>query len=187
MTVADKWIPAVAFLERGFGLHPWPKYGENPAHRASRYLAQFALPAESNQFRRSLWHLRDEVDLLSDESALNPECLELQVQLARLARKNGVAGDICRKAWTSSLLQEIFVKTLREASDAGAEQIWIEFSSDIIEIHQQAGGESNRLAALPLDEKERLMGVIRRTEAVGYQLMKEILPGLEFAPQEISI
>lgn len=173
MAVADRWVPVLAFFERAFGLHPRPTYGENLEQRAQKYLVALSVPSDSLKFRIAVEQLKRESDLLDEESALLADCLALQVKLIQIAQFNAIAHEICSKAYREAPVCRLFAALVVEAAKANASEISMQFDSASIRVSHLVAGESTESMVIPKSLRDPLVGVIKRTAAVGYLAMSE--------------
>lgn len=184
--VGNSWIPALAFLERAFGLHPRPKYGENLETRAQKYLVALSGPPDNLKFRIALEQLRQEYDLLDEESALLADCLALQVKLMQIASAHSVAYKICEEAYVNAPVCRLLAALLSQANHDGAKRFDIRINADVIQVIFDIDGQAVEAMTIPKNLGAPLIGAIKRTEAVGYPAMCKFLYKHEDAPSKVN-
>jgi hypothetical protein len=184
MAVADRWVPVLAFFERAFGLHPRPTYGENLEQRAQKYLVALSVPSDSLKFRIAVEQLKRESDLLDEESALLADCLALQVKLIQIAQFNAIAHKICEEAFVNAPVCRLLAALIAKANKEGAKRLDVRFKTDVIQVIFDIDGQAVEAMTIPENLRAPLVGAIKRTEVVGYPVMRSFIYKREDGPND---
>lgn len=161
-------------MGRSIGLHRH-EFGQDIDQRAARCLDILKTPSQSLKFEIALENAKHEYDLWTEEAALTPNGLALQVQLFELAETYSSARAIIEKMLSLSLAPAVFRNILSEAAAKAISKISIR-CGDPIRVSFIDDGQDFEAGSLPQDVWPTLKGHMLLVQKVGLRRIDQFLP-----------
>jgi hypothetical protein len=153
--------------------------GDQAQSRACGYLHRLANVEDENAFPISLRNLSREHDLLSEEAALRPDTLELQVRIVELAQRDPEARRIADEMLSEWPIAKLFAAVLAQARTDDARSIRIDLGSSRrseIRIWFAKPSGWSEVMTTPGDIAGAVRGFAVRLERVGYATARPYFP-----------
>lgn len=167
----DRLVRMLAFFERALSRRFQHAPYQDVAQRSRRTLGRLGGSEASLRFRVALHQLHFDWDLLSAESALDPDALRLQLRVLELASEHPEAAEAIRKEMEKAPIGRLFLAMVAQARQNDAREIDVTFRADAIRVDYDgvAGMTIPTTLAVPF------RGAMCFVEAAGFSRLRAVL------------
>lgn len=181
-------IKSLAFLQRATGLQKRYRPFENIQDRARELSQKLDHPRESLAHRVATAQLAYYWDVLSEEAAVQPEALRVQVRLIDSRHTIPAAEKIFREQFSKAPMGRLAGAILAQAFKDGASEIEIDFGSAQGQIQVRFLIHSRWIEAMtvPQSLSTSLRGIFLVIEAATYPKVRPLMPSEMALPEGVT-